>query len=241
MHQAFMNFKKAIKLAGLVVTSGTLISFGATQAFAGADPAAGIGDSTSGGAIDFTPTSTETGSTITVPAGTLESGGTVSTEISPGVQAQVSSQETAVGDGVLTQNQADNGVGAAGAVINSPEAATAIDAAADATTIEILDNNNNTTVVDLEAPISNVIATLASSEALQSVSVTLPGGGTFTLGALLNNVAVALAATAADGVSLPTALNDVIIALKSADVPPGAEAEVEQAIRLIQALRDAVP
>ncbi|MGA1411648.1 MAG: hypothetical protein ACO37W_18180, partial [Prochlorotrichaceae cyanobacterium] len=105
---------------------------------------------------------------------------------------------------------------------------------------EILDNNGNTTVVDLGAPISNIIATLASSEALQSVSVTLLGG-TFTLGALLNNVAVALAATAADGVSLPTALNDVIIALKSADVPPGAEAEVEQAISLIQALRDAVP
>lgn len=231
MHQAFMNFKKAIKLAGLVVTSGTLISFGATQAFAGGDPAAGIVDSTSVGT--FTPTSTETGSTITVPAE-----GTVSTEISPGVQAQVSSQATAVGEGLLTQSQADNGVGAAGAVINSPEAATAIDAAADATTIEILDNNGNTTVVDLEAPISNVIATLASSEALQRVSVTLPGG-TFTLGALLNNVAVALAATAADGVSLPTALNDVIIALKSADVPPGAE--VERAISLIQALRDAVP
>lgn len=233
MHQAFMNFKKAIKVVGLVVTSGTLISFGATQAFAGTDPAGGIGDSSSGGAVDLTPPSTETGSPAVSP-GTLEGGGTVSIEISPGVQADVSSQETAVTEGSLTQSQSDNGVGAAGAVINSSESATAIDAAADATSI----NRPNGTTLELGAPISTVIATLASSEALQSISVTLPGG-TFTLGALLSNVAVALGA--ADGVSLPTALNDIIIALKSADVPPGAEAEVELAITLVQSLRDAVP
>ena len=183
MHQAFMNFKKAIKVVGLVVTSGTLISFGATQAFAGTDPAGGIGDSSSGGAVDFTPPS---------------------------------------------------------AVINSTETAIAIDAAAKATSI----NLPNGTTLELGAPISAVIATLASSEALQSISVTLPGG-TFTLGALLNNVAVALGDLgAANGVSLPTALNDIIIALnalKSADVPPGAGAEVEQAITLVQSLRDAVP
>lgn len=94
MHQAFMSVKKAIKLAGLVVASGTFISLGATQAFAGQATVVTIGDSSAGGTVNF---NADSGSTPGVTIQTLDTaGGAIPVAIAPGVIALVSSQATAI-------------------------------------------------------------------------------------------------------------------------------------------------
>jgi len=160
----------------------------------------------------------------------------VTADIAPNVPATVTSQTNAIGLDTITLAQADSGLGAGGAVITLEAPAVAaivaasnIDTGTSAITGAGLQGTNSP---------SAAIATLATSPAVQNVTVLTPSGVSVTIGAALNNLSAAL--VGGDAVILPTALNDAVIAVLTAQRANPGNAELRTTVRALDALYKAL-
>ena len=240
MHQTLTSLKQALKVAGLAATSSAMLTLGASDAWAGQATVVTVGDSSSGGTVNF---EAAPNSAVGVTTTTLNTaGGAITTSIAPGVTAQVSSQATGVTTGTITQAQADTGVGSGGAVLNlsgSPQLVAAIVQASQAS------QGNGTVSLPGQGAVSpqTAVTALSASPALTQLTVTTPSGATVTIAQVLSNLNAALAS--GDAVLLPTALNDASIAILTALNSPagraeGVTAELRSSGRAVAALLNAV-
>ena len=181
-------FVAGIVLLGLFVPSLSL---------AGSNPVVTVGDSSSGGVINFDPSFFSTGS---------DAGGSSSYSISSGVAVTVTSIATAISTGSLGQDQVTNGFGAGGAAVTLTEQSLENVKNAASTPSVIVDGETMT-------PLAALLAVSTSTE-LGGIRVIMPNGVETDLPSVVSNMTLAL--TSGDATLIGTALNDAAIALSQA-------------------------
>lgn len=188
MNQVFSASSRKLKQLGILTM--TLLALSAPKALAGGVTVVTVGDSSAGGTANFDPPG---GGVITVQY--LETQGrSVLVEIGP-FQLTAVSQATALANGLITQAQVSNGIGAGGAVLTGSTAfANFVVRSADIQTI----------------------SSLADSSALNAITVTTASGASITVGQAFANLAAALQAGTADPTLIPTTLNDAVLAVRAA-------------------------
>ena len=202
-----MKFRSRTMIVAILAAGFLLIGlFAPVLCLAGSSPVVTVNDSSSGGAINFGPPFGSTGSTTSELADDIASGGSVSVEISPGVEVTVTSVDSAVNNGSLGRDQVASGFGSGGVVVtlSAESVANVLEASEEAT-------------VDVDGQIMtplDALLALSTSADLGSVRVTMPTGVEVDLASILTNVTTAL--TSRNPTSIGTALNDASIALTQA-------------------------
>ena len=209
------EFLKKIIFTGFVF----ICLFAPAMTLAGSSPVVTVGDSSSGGAINFEPIDGTVGAGGDSIATDIAAGGSISVEVSPGNAVTVTSKETAVNSGALGQDQIASVLGVGGiAVTLSEKMAESVSTAAMSPSV----------LVDGEAmtPLE-VLQSLSTALNLSGLVVTMPSGVDVAVSSIVSNTAMAL--TGNDLTLTGTALNDAAIVM-SQTLKSGADLSVIRSV-----------
>lgn len=237
MNQAHTPFRKVLKVLGLTTTSSVILLLGISPTFAGPGTIATTNDHTATGTMNFNANPvTKTGINLQT---LYTNGGVVNVKFA-GVTGTASSPTTAVNNGTISQAQVDIGLGSGGVVINLSSDSEAVKAIITAS--KVSSGRGTVAGAGLEGSTSPAVAisTLSASTLLSNVTVTMPTGAEVTIAQILGNLSTAL--TSESPILIPTALNDAVIAIRSALRTVGGEtnAELQTAGRAVVTLLDAL-
>ncbi len=218
-------FLKNIILTGLVF----ICLFVPEMTLAGSSPVVTVGDSSSGGAINFEPIDGSVAAGGDSIATDIASGGSILVDVSPGNAVTVTSMETAVNSGVLGQDQIASVLGVGGSAVTlSEEMAESVSTAAMSPSVLV----GEVAMTPLE-----VLSSLSTALNLSGLVVTLPSGVDVAVSSIISNTANALASN--NPTLTGTALNDAAIVI-SQTLKSGADlADIQSVAEAIAQLLDA--
>jgi hypothetical protein len=220
---------KAIVKKIIVTGVVSLCLFAPAMTQAGSSPVVTVGDSSSGGAINFEPAGGSAGTGADNVANEIASGGSHSVMLSSGVAVDVTSLEAAVNSTALGQDQITNGLGVAGlAVTLSPQMVVSVNTAAMTPSV-LVDG-------ELMTPLA-VLQSLETALNLSGLIVAMPNGRVAVSSTVLN---VALALARENPTFTGTALNDAAMVLTQM-IKDGADmADIQNVAEAVAALLDAI-
>jgi hypothetical protein len=218
MNYPLTVFKHKIQWLGASTIAAAALLLTAQSGWCGSQPVPGVttGDSSATGTINFAPPFSS------VPTSVIETPGVVTTVVLPGgTNVTVSSVDTSVNAGNLTQAEITSGVGVGGLAVALPTAVVS--------NVVTQSQTGQVSVNGVQVSIATALTNLSSL----NTTVTILGR-TVTVGQVLTNLSTALGSS--KPTLLGTTLNDAAIVIRQALRANPGNQELKEAAQVVRQL-----